>query len=219
MRSGLNHFSAPPFGWHLICWFILFPPHRHYSTPLFTAPVISPPPPLLHPNYRCIVCVLPPHARRPTHVFAPPANPAHTRDRRACAACHLWATWSHRLPSLYVHMRKCLLFLRLIIICAAILRPKCHWRRGGGGWWWRLLMSLVLPGNKCVFPVGRVQLPHQWVVVDGLTVVVLWVCLCLFVFVSPTLSDRQQMPFVHRAELALKSELDLLRAPVLSNKL
>lgn len=106
MRRGLNHFSAPPFRWHLICWFILFPPHRHYSTPLFTAPVISPPPPLLHPNYRCIVCVLPPHARRPTHVFAPPANPAHTRDRRACAACHLWATWSHRLPSLYVHMRK-----------------------------------------------------------------------------------------------------------------
>lgn len=106
MRRGLNHFSAPPFRWHLICWFILFPPHRHYSTPLFTAPVISPPPPLLHPNYRCIVCVLPPHARRPTYVFAPPANPAHTRDRRACAACHLWATWSHRLPSLYVHMRK-----------------------------------------------------------------------------------------------------------------
>ena len=91
---------------------------------LYCTCVFSPISPLLHLHYHHIV-----------FVFTPPANPAHTQDRHACAVCHLWATWSHWLPSLYVHMRKYLLFLRLIIICAAILRPKCHWRRveGGGG--------------------------------------------------------------------------------------
>lgn len=36
-----------------------------------------------------------------------------------------------------------------------------------GRGWWRLLMSLVLPGNQCVIPVGGVWLPQRWDVVDS----------------------------------------------------
>lgn len=67
MRSGLNHFSAPPLP---LTSDLLIHPVR-YSTPLFTAPVVSPPPPFLHLHYRRIVCVLPPHAYRP-HMYLHP---------------------------------------------------------------------------------------------------------------------------------------------------
>lgn len=102
---------------------------------------------------------------------------------------------------------------------SAILRPKCHWW-GWRGWWWRLLMSPVLPGNKYVFPVGKFWLLHQRVVTNGPAVVVLLdlpVSLSLFVGVSRTLSDRRQMPLQTEWNY-LRSELDLLKVSVMSNK-